>query len=253
MYVACSTLCFTRLSLDDALKTIRDLRFAKVDLAIHSEGSHLRPADIAADPVKVSQRLRASNLQFAAFYLDLGTVTGTVAETQLRAVCRLARLLAVPVITVPAAAAGSDVSTELTRLTAMVKIATTEGVILCVETDAKAITGDVAATVALCRRITDLGVTLDPTHYLCRDDGPVDFDALYPFVRHVRLRDSGTTPEQFQVRVGQGHIEYGRIISQLDRHRYDRALTVDVRDVPDNPFPVDPEVRKLKYLLESLV
>ena len=43
------------------------------------------------------------------------------------------------------------------------------------------------------------------------------------------------------------------IITHLDRCRYDRALTVDVRDVPDNPFPVEPEVRKLKYLLESLV
>ena len=53
--------------------------------------------------------------------------------------------------------------------------------------------------------------------------------------------------------VGQGEVEYGRIISHLDRYHYDRALTVDIRDLPDSPFPVEPEVRKLKYLLESLV
>ena len=55
------------------------------------------------------------------------------------------------------------------------------------------------------------------------------------------------------MRIGQGDVEYGRIIAQLDRFRYDRALTVDVQDTPASPFPVEPEVRKLKYLLESLV
>ena len=66
-------------------------------------------------------------------------------------------------------------------------------------------------------------------------------------------QDSGRTPDQFQVLVGQGEIEYGRIITQLERFRYDRSMTVDVWDVPDGAFPVEPEVRKLKYLLESLV
>ena len=60
-------------------------------------------------------------------------------------------------------------------------------------------------------------------------------------------------PPQFQVRVGQGEIEYGRIISQLDRFSYDRALTVDVREEWATSFPASPEARKLKYLLESLV
>ncbi|MDW8196764.1 MAG: sugar phosphate isomerase/epimerase, partial [Gemmataceae bacterium] len=92
-----------------------------------------------------------------------------------------------------------------------------------------------------------------PSHYQISPHGPLNYDCLLPHVRHVRLRDSGRTPDQFQVRIGQGEIEYGRLINQLDRVRYDRALTVDIRDVPDNPFPVEPEVRKLKYLLESLV
>ena len=83
--------------------------------------------------------------------------------------------------------------------------------------------------------------------------GPKDYDSLFPYVRHVRLRDSGAKPESFQTRVGQGDLEYGRIITQLDRCDYDRALSVDVRDFPNQDYPVEPEVRKLKYLLESLV
>jgi hypothetical protein len=39
----------------------------------------------------------------------------------------------------------------------------------------------------------------------------------------------------------------------LARQHYDRLLTVDIHDVPDSPIAMQPEVRKLKYLLESLV
>lgn len=253
MYVSCSTLCFARQPLDEALKSIRDMRFPKADLAIHADGPHLRPADVAADPARIAQKLKASTLQFAAFHLDLGPATGQEAEGQLRAVCRLARLLAVPLVTVPAAPAGTALAAEATRLAGMVKVSAAEGVILAVETDSRTVTADPAFTLELCKRVPGLGVTLDPTHYVCVPNGAVDYDALFPYVRHVRLRDSGATPDRFQVRVGQGDIEYGRIVTHLDRHRYDRSLTVDVRDVPDSPFPVDPEVRKLKYLLESLV
>ena len=139
------------------------------------------------------------------------------------------------------------------RLREWVKVAATEGVILTVETHGATITGDPLGAAELCRRVPGLFLTLDPSHYQVGPHGAVDHDALFPLVRHVRLRDTGKTPEHFQVRIGQGEIEYGRIIAQLERCRYDRGLTVDVRDVADNPFPVEPEVRKLKYLLESLV
>jgi hypothetical protein len=48
-------------------------------------------------------------------------------------------------------------------------------------------------------------------------------------------------------------MEYGRIVAQLARCNYNRLLSVDIRDAPETPFPMQPEVRKLKYLLESLV
>ncbi len=69
----------------------------------------------------------------------------------------------------------------------------------------------------------------------------------------MRLRDSGHDVAKFQVRVGQGEIEYGKIVNQLTRCRYNRSLSVDIRDRPDATFPMQPEVRKLKYLLESLI
>jgi sugar phosphate isomerase/epimerase len=253
MYVACSTLCFSRLSLDDALRTIREMRFAKADLAIHDPGPHLTPAEVTADPGRAAQKLKAANLPLAAFHVAIRASDPDEAQHHLRGVCRLARVSTVPLLTVAAAESGADFDAEVGRLKEWVKVAAAEGVILTVETHSDTVTADPAGAVELCRRVPGLGLTLDPSHYLLSPHGAVNYDSLFPFVRHVRLRDTGPKPDQFQVRVGQGELEYGRIISQLDRCRYDRALTVDVRDVVDSPFPVEPEVRKLKYLLESLV
>jgi sugar phosphate isomerase/epimerase len=253
VYVACSTLSFSKLSLEDALRTIREMRFTKADLAIHDDGPHLTPAEVAADGTRAAQRLKAANLPCAAFHLCIACADPAEARRQLRAACRLARVSAVPLVTVPAAPLGADLDAEACRLAEWLKVAEAEGVILTVETGSATVTADPLGAAELCRRVPGLALTLDPSHYHCGPHGRLEYDALYPLVRHVRLRDTGAAADQFQVRIGQGEIEYGKIIGQLERSRYDRALTVDVRDVPDSPFPVEPEVRKLKYLLESLV
>jgi sugar phosphate isomerase/epimerase len=253
VYVACSTLSFSKLTLEDALRTIREMRFTKADLAIHDDGPHLTPREVATDPARVSQRLKAANLPLAAIHLVTACPDPADARVRFRAVCRLARVSTVPLVTVPAAPLGSDLDAEVRRLADWAKVAEMEGVILTVETHSATVTADPLGAAELCRRVPGLALTLDPSHYHAGPHGGADYDALYKLVRHVRLRDTGKTANQFQVRIGQGEMEYGKIVSQLDRFNYDRALTVDVRDVPDNPFPVEPEVRKLKYLLESLV
>lgn len=253
MYVACSTLCFSSHPLDDALRTIRELRFAKADVFLREDGPHLKPSDLTGDITRIGQKLKAANLGIAAFHVTFGKPDGDATRAELKGVCRLARLLAVPLLSVPAAAKESDLDAEVSRLKEWVKVSNAEGVMLTVETHSETLTADPTGAAELCRRVPGLGLTLDPSHYVAGPDGPVNFDPLYPFVKHVRLRDTGKRPAEFQVRVGQGEVEYGRIVTQLDRFRYDRALTVDVRDQPAAPFPVEPEVRKLKYLLESLV
>jgi sugar phosphate isomerase/epimerase len=253
VYVACSTLSFSKLSLEDALRTIREMHFTKADLAVHAAGPHLTPAEVAADSGWIAQRLKAANLPLAAIHLDTGHATPEEARNMIRAVARLARVSTTPVLTIPPAAVGADFDAEVARLSEWVKVVAAEGVILTIETLSTAVTADPLGAIELCRRIPGLGITLDPTHYQIGPHGAINYDAVIPFVKHVRLRDSGKTPEQFQLRIGQGDIEYGRIIGQLERCRYDRALTVDIRDIPDSPFPIEPEVRKLKYLLESLV
>ena len=55
MYVACSTLCFSRLSLESALKAIRDLHFAEADLADVRHRT-LTPEAVTTDSAKVAPR-----------------------------------------------------------------------------------------------------------------------------------------------------------------------------------------------------
>ena len=109
------------------------------------------------------------------------------------------------------------------------------------------------AAVELCKRVPGLGLTLDPSHFIAGPNQGKCYDQVFPYVRHVHLRDTGRGPDQFQVRVGQGEIEYGRLVAHLTRLSYNRLLTVEICDIPDAPFAMDAEVRKLKFLLESLV
>ena len=72
-------------------------------------------------------------------------------------------------------------------------------------------------------------------------------------MQNIYLRDTSKEPGGFQVRIGQGEIEYGKVIGQLERAGYNRSLTVSMLDRLENPFEVEVEVRKLKLLLESLI
>ena len=250
MYVACFTLGFTRLPLTDALKAIRVLKFQKADLALGAAGGHLSWAEITADTAKVAATLKTAGLSFAAFHADLSPELSAALD-ELRAACRLGRMLAVPVLSVPAAALGSDLAPEIARLSALNKVAKGEGLILTVETHSSLVTADPLGAKELCKRVPGLGLTLDPSHYLVGPHGPVNYDELFPLVRHVRLRDS--KPDQFQVRIGQGQMDYARILTQLGRQNYRRALSVSLSDAAEYDFAVDAEVRKLKYLLESMI
>jgi sugar phosphate isomerase/epimerase len=254
MYVACSTLCFARLPLERALRLMAELEFSKVDVAITEQGSHLKPSEVAQDIAAAGLRIRIGpSLSPAAFSVEFDVASDDEFLRQLKAICKLARHTTVPLLSIPAASSGAGLDAEVKRLRELVRLVETEGLILTVPTRIGTLTEFPSAARELCERVPGLGLTLDPSHYVNGPHQGGSYDELFPFVRHVQLRDTGKAPGKFQVRVGQGEIEYGRIISQLQRCRYDRLLTVALHDVAEAPFAMETEVRKLKYLLESLV
>ncbi len=231
-----------------------ELEFSKVDVAIHEQGPHLRPSEVVADVSLAAQRIRIGpSLSPAAFSVEIDAPSFEEFQRQLRAVCHLARMSTVAVITLPASPTGTGVESEVKRLATLARLTQSEGIILTLETRTGTLTENPDTAVELCKRVPGLGLTLDPSHYIAGPHQGKSYDQVYPYVRHVHLRDTGRGPDQFQVRVGQGEIEYGRIITHLARYNYDRLLTVEICDIADAPFSMETEVRKLKFLLESLV
>ena len=188
-----------------------------------------------------ASRLRVGpGLVPAAFNVEIEADDEEEYHRQFRAVCRLARLSAVPVITVRPAAATVPLDAEAARLGKLVRLADADGVLVCAATVAGTHAGTPRDAVRLCEKAPGLCLTLDPSHYTAGPHQGHNYDEVFPYVRHVHLRDTGRGPNQFQVKVGQGEIEYGRILAQLARCRYGLALAVDIRDIPDAPFPMEP-------------
>src|SRR5271155_4085185 len=107
MYVACSTLCFARMPLERALRLMAELEFSKVDVAICEHGSHLKPSEVANDVAEAALRIRIGpSLTPAAFSAEFDAASDEEYLRQLKAICKLARITAVPLISVPAAATG---------------------------------------------------------------------------------------------------------------------------------------------------
>ena len=253
MFVACSTLCFSKEPIASALRHMADLEFHKVDLTLAESGGHLKPSEVAENLDASLAKLRhGPSLAPSAVGVDFGDLDplGPVYRRRFEAACRMAKATTVAVVTVPAAPLGSSFDDEVRRLTDLSSYAMREGLVVAVPSDSAMLTAEPAAAVALCQAVPGLGLTLDPSPYV---QAGLGFDDVYPYVQNVVLRDTGRKPGDFQVRVGQGEVEYGRIVSSLERAGYDRGLTVAILDRLDNPFDVEVEVRKLKLLLESLL
>jgi sugar phosphate isomerase/epimerase len=256
MFVSCSTLCFSREPLESALRHIAELEFDKIELAIVEGGTHLQPSEVAENLDLAIHRLRhGPSLIPAALDLEFGALDADdpAFRKRFEAICRMAKALTVAVLTIPAAPLGTSFDDEVKRLTVLAGHAMRQGLVLAALTHSRTLTADPAAAVELCKAVPGLGLTLDPSHYIQGPNRNADFDVVYPYVQNVHLRDTGKGPDEFQVRIGQGEVEYGRIVNLLERYGYDRGMTISMRDTPNADFDVEVEVRKLKLLLESLI
>lgn len=254
MFVACSTLCFTHEPLETALRHIAELEFNKIDLALVENGPHLTPSQVAEDPDTALQRIRQGpSLTISALDLEFGPIDAQTLRQRFEGICRFAKPMLVAVLTIHAAPLGTPFESEVRRLSELAAIAQREGLVLSLKTESTTLTADPITAATLCQAVPGLGLTLDPSHYIQGPAQGASFDELFPFVQNIHFRDTGKKPGEFQVRIGQGQIDYSRTVNLAERAGYDRSLTVAILDQIDNPFSVEVEVRKLKLLLESLL
>ncbi|MFN9368860.1 MAG: sugar phosphate isomerase/epimerase family protein [Planctomycetia bacterium] len=248
MFVCVSTECFPDLPLAQAMERLAELEFTAVELDVHETGGHLQPAQVAADQEGAIaacsdlQRLRPVALSFAA-------PENPQLYDRFRACCRLAKALGVVTMVVESSELGTPFNGEIERLRKFVAIAAELGLVVGVKTEAGRMTQDPETTSSLCRNVPGLAVTLDPSHFIFGHKKPVSWESILKNVCHVHLRD--TKVDAFQVRIGQGGVEYGKIVKQLERVGYKRALCAHLP--PMNSVDQVAELRKMRLLLESLL
>ena len=249
MFVAATTECFLDLSLPAALERLADLEYTSVELALFEDADHLKPSQVLADPEAALNLCRnTQRLDVVAFDVRI-TAEKDAHYEQFTAICRLAKSAKVVTLTVPSAELGTPFNEEVEHLRRLVDIATLHGVRVGMKSQIGRLSEDPDTVGVLCDNAKGLGLTLDPSAYVFGPYQGRNTDKLMKYVYHTQLRDSNK--KAFQVRVGQGDIEYGRLISLLEKQKYNRALCVNIKDVPE----VDHvgELRKLRLLLESLL
>ena len=249
MLVAASTECFPSLSLSQAVDTIVDLEYTSLEIDIHEDGNHLRPSVVAANLEAAVTACRNTHRASVVSYSVRINAEGEEHYRQFAACCRLAKATKVVTLTVPSGELGMPFNQEVEHLQRLVKLAEADGVRVAIKSQIGRLSEDPDTVVVLCDNVEGLGVTLDPSHYLCHPTGPKCCDRLLKYTYHVHLRDSTNT--KLQVRIGQGEIEYGRLVGLLSKVNYDRALSVHVLEMPGVEHSA--ELRKMRLLLESLL
>jgi sugar phosphate isomerase/epimerase len=211
------------------------------------EGQHLRPSQVAADPEAFYARFReTTRLTPVGFCLEHDVSPATLA-----AISKAAKMMRVTQITIPASPLGTPFNTEIDRLREFVRLASEDGIRLSIKTKTGHLTEDPHTAVELCQAVRGLGITLDASYYMCGPCAGQSYDQVFPYVYHTHLRDS--TSQQLQVHVGLGELDYTRLINQLKRQGYNRALSIEILTTPENAADRPLELRKLRMLLDTLL
>lgn len=249
MFVAASTQCLADLSFVDAVDRLNHLEFTALDIAIDETGNQIKPSTVLDDPVKAIAVCRDTHrLDISGYFVNI-TAAGDEHYQQFEAICKLAKATKVVSVTIPSAELGTPFNEEVEHLRRLVDIATVEGVLVSILTQVGRLSEDPDTCMVICDNVKGLGVTFDPSPSICGPHAGRNYEKLMKYVYNVQLRD--TSKDEFQVRVGQGEVEYSKLISQLRHVKYNRALVVNMQ--PLEGLDHNSELRKIRLLLESLL
>ncbi len=249
MFVAASTECFPQLSLVDAIERLNDLEYSTAEIAIDEEADQIRPSQVLENLEESISLCRDTHrLDLSGYFANI-IAQGDDHYRQFQAICRLSKATKVASVTVPSAELGTPFNEEVEHLRRLVDIATVEGAMVSIKTQVGRLSEDPDTCVVICDNVKGLGVTLDPSTSVCGPHAARGYDKLVKYAYNVHLRD--TSRNEFQVRVGQGEVEYSRLVAQLRKVNYRRALTVNMQALEG--LDHNSEMRKMRLLLESLL
>ncbi len=254
MKIACSSLAFSRLSLEESFQRLAALGFQYVDIGIQENWAHFNPSDVEKDLNGAKERLDRACQKYElipiASNVGLGTDDYSLQERRLAAVCRLLATYEIEIVTIQSSSNKTPFNSEVSRLSVLRDIARSEKLKLSIETHMGCLTEDAETAVELAKQ-ANVGLTVDPTHYLVGPWSGKDFEFVYQYAAYIHLRDTGTTAEQAQVPVGSGVVDFSQTIGKLKESGYEGDVTIEYIDLtPD--IDTGEEARKLKVILEKL-
>lgn len=247
MFVAASSRCFEDMSLAEACQQITDLGYDKIEIWLDEKTEHLKPSQVASSPERFFTQFREwTRLTPVALSME-----DDVSAATFDGLCKVAKMLKITQITIPAATLGTPFNEEIDRLRSRLAAANFSGIRVSLKTKAGYLTEDPQTAVELCQAVPGLGLTLDPSYYMIGRYATQSHDQVYPYVYHTHLRD--TSSSEVQVSVGLGEVDYSRIIGQLRRYNYARALSVEILPALSAGQDRALEMRKIRMLLETLL
>jgi sugar phosphate isomerase/epimerase len=250
VFVAASSFCFPSLPIKDSLNKLADLEYTAAELIVGKNAeSHLilPESQEQFDDIVLFCRM-SRRITPVAIYFDFEPENPLFIRN-FELCCHLAKVAKIVQITIKASESGTPFNAEVERLRRLTKIGNMHGLVIGIATETGRMSDDPDSMKSLCKSVRDLSVTLDPSHYIFGHAKPRDYDHLFEYVSHVRLRD--TTKNKLQVQIGQGIQEYNKLVIQLNKVNYRRALCVDLAPLPG--LDQDAEMRKMRLLLESLL
>ena len=250
MFVAASSRCFPNLSVKDSLNKLADLEYTAAELIVGSNADSnliLPESQEQFDDIVFFCRM-SRKITPVSLYFDFEPETPVFLRNFERC-CHMAKIAKIVQITVKASESGTPFNAEVERLRSLVDIGNMHGLVIGVATETGRMSEDPDSLKSICKSVRGLSVALDPSHYIFGHQKPRDYDHLFDYVSHVRLRD--TTKDKLQVQIGQGIQEYSKLVIQLTKVNYRGALCVDLAPLPG--LDQDAELRKMRLLLESLL
>jgi sugar phosphate isomerase/epimerase len=225
------------------LELAQSFGFENVDIAVGGGNAHCDIVEVARNSVRFADEVRRESEALGlrvneCFALNFGAPINTPNATTRKQTRELFRSLcdfasragfkSVMLIAGPEhETLGREYSQELaaTALRELVKIASENSLLLNMEADCDSCVNTPEAARDLCEQVPELGLTLDHSHFICQGIAPERIEVLYPFTRHVHVRQSAAG--KIVTPVEQGIVDFSDMLQKLKTCGYSGLFCVE--------------------------
>lgn len=247
MELTCTSFSFPLLPFETSLRQIALLDIPNVDLGAHADGTHLRPAEIEANPTRqadrVSRAVDAAGIGIADLFPTFGMgfrdrpvntpdpEVRAANRRRFQAFVEFCKRTDCPGITLLPGVVwpelGQESSFELSRvaLTELVEIGRSAGLRVSVEAHLESVVEQPEQALALVEAVPGLQLTLDYSHFIANGIPAERVHPLLPHAGHLHARQAA--PGYLQRPRREGTIDFGDIVRRLKEIGYSGRICVE--------------------------